>query len=134
MVSRASGTWRTSFWLALLLVFGLVTPGLPQDPGDVCDNETAERVVAIADVHGAYAAFRSGDWDSIRDGYYALAMQEAAVAASDSGKKFDERAFRDDFIARTPLGWVEMQFALGPKGEYARWLRQRNTMIRINGV
>jgi Calcineurin-like phosphoesterase len=218
MVSRASGTWRTSFWLALLLVFGLVTPGLPQDPGDVCDIETAERVVAIADVHGAYdrfiailraaglidgrerwaggrtilvqtgdvldrgpdsrkaldllrrlsddapkaggrvhallgnhevmrmvgdlryvnpgeyAAFRSGDSDSIRDRYYGLATQEAAGAASASGKKFDERAFRDDFIARTPLGSVEMQLAFGPKGEYGRWLRQRNTMIRINGV
>jgi hypothetical protein len=27
-----------------------------------------------------------------------------------------------------------MQLAFGPKGEYGSWLRQRNTMIRINGV
>jgi hypothetical protein len=83
---------------------------------------------------GEYAAFRSNESEALRDRYYSVALNEAASAATSRGQKLDERTFRSGFLDRTPLGSVEMQLAFGPKGEYGRWLRERDTMVRINGV
>ncbi len=83
---------------------------------------------------GEYAAFRSGESEALRDRYFAVAVDEAAGRAKGAGQKFDESAFRKAFLDRTPLGWVEMQIAFGPKGDYGRWLRERDTMVRINGI
>jgi len=83
---------------------------------------------------GEYGAFRSVESEALRDRYYAAAVDEAAGRAKSSGQKFDEPAFRTTFLDQTPLGWVEMQLAFGPKGDYGRWLRERDTMVRINGV
>ncbi len=83
---------------------------------------------------GEYAAFRSVESDALRGRYYAVAVGEAGERAKAAGQKFDEPAFRTAFLDRTPFGWVEMQLAFGPKGEYGRWLRERDTMVRINGV
>lgn len=203
--------------LAIVVILWLAAPGRPQDRrAGPCDIETAERVVAIADVHGAYdrfvailraaglidgrqrwsggrtvlvqtgdvldrgpdsrkaidlirrlsdeapraggrvyallgnhevmrmvgdlryvssgeyAAFRSSDSEALRERYYSTVKSEAGAAST--GQKYDERAFLATFLDRTPLGWVEMQLAFGPRGAYGRWLRERDTMIRINGI
>ncbi|MEO6222774.1 MAG: hypothetical protein ABIP90_05955, partial [Vicinamibacterales bacterium] len=34
----------------------------------------------------------------------------------------------------TPLGSVEMQLAFAAKGDYGKWLRQRDAMVKINGI
>jgi len=41
---------------------------------------------------------------------------------------------RDALLKETPLGWIEMQAAFGPRGTYGKWLRTRNAVVRINGV
>ena len=41
---------------------------------------------------------------------------------------------REAIIEDTPLGWIEMQAAFGPQGTYGKWLRARNSVLRINGV
>lgn len=46
---------------------------------------------------------------------------------------------RDDNYRRTwekqhPLGWVEHRLAFSQAGTYGRWLRQKNTIVRINAV
>jgi hypothetical protein len=83
---------------------------------------------------GEYAAFRSVESETLRDRYYTVAAGEAADRAKSAGQKFDERAFRSAFMDRTPLGWVQMQLAFGPKGDYGQWLRERDTMVRINRI
>jgi hypothetical protein len=83
---------------------------------------------------GEYTAFRSVDSETLRDRYYTVAAGEASDRAKGAGQKFDESAFRKAFLGRTPLGWVEMQLAFGPKGDYGQWLRERDTMVRINGI
>ncbi len=82
---------------------------------------------------GEYAAFRAVDSEELRERYY-LTVKTDAAARANAGQKFDEPAFRTAFLGRTPIGWVEMQIAFGPKGEYGRWLREHDTMVRINGI
>ena len=83
---------------------------------------------------GEYGAFRSIESEDLRERYYLAVKTEAAARAEGAKQKFDERAFRTTFLDRTPFGWIEMQIAFGPKGEYGRWLRERDTMVTINGI
>jgi hypothetical protein len=83
---------------------------------------------------GEYAAFRSTDSEELRERYYQAVMTAAATRAKAAEQPFDEAAFRKRFLEEAPLGWVEMQIAFGAKGEYGRWLRMRDTMIKINGT
>jgi predicted MPP superfamily phosphohydrolase len=44
----------------------------------------------------------------------------------------DERAWRKQYEQEHPLGWVEHRMAFLPSGKYGKWLRQKNTIIKIN--
>ena len=50
------------------------------------------------------------------------------------GVAFDAAAFRKQFFESTPPGSVEMQLAFASKAEYGRWLRERDAMVKINGI
>ncbi len=39
-----------------------------------------------------------------------------------------------DWMARNPLGFVEYQEAMSPRGEYGRWLRARKIVVNIQGT
>jgi hypothetical protein len=41
---------------------------------------------------------------------------------------------RDELAKTTPVGWVEMAQAFSRRGDYGRWLRTHDTVIRINGI
>jgi hypothetical protein len=41
---------------------------------------------------------------------------------------------RDQLRKETPLGLVEMSLAFGPDGEYGKWLRGLNAVVKINGI
>jgi hypothetical protein len=83
---------------------------------------------------GEYAAFRSPDAESLRNRYYELALADTETRSKAAGVEFDPRAFRTQFFETTPLGFVEMQLAFAPTGEYGRWLRERDTMVKVNGI
>ena len=42
--------------------------------------------------------------------------------------------YRKAWEKQHPLGWVERWIAFSQAGTYGKWLRSRNTVIRINGV
>jgi len=83
---------------------------------------------------GEYAAFRTSESGALRDRYYELVAEENTKRAKAAGGEFDERAFRKQFFEGNPLGFVEMQIAFTAKGDYGRWLRERDTMVKINGI
>jgi len=83
---------------------------------------------------GEYAAFRSPDSERLRQRYFDLLLEDNVTRANDAGTEFDERAFAARFFETTPLGALEMQLAFGPKADYGRWLRERDAMVKINGV
>ena len=99
-------------------------------------NHEAMRVLNVyRDVGpGEFAAFRTPESGDMRQRYFELLVEDNAKRAKAAGTQFDEGAFRKQFFDATPLGAVEMQMAFAPKNEYGRWLRERDAMIKINGV
>ena len=80
------------------------------------------------------AAFRTFDSADMRERAYALVSADVARRAKAEEKPFDEAAFREQFMKEIPLGYVEMRQAFGPAGEYARRLRERHAVVKINGI
>ena len=74
---------------------------------------------------GEYAAFRSRGSEELR----ARAFELLADPASK-----EDPAYRARWEAAHLLGWVEHRQAFGPTGTYGKWLRQRNAIVRINGI
>ncbi len=72
---------------------------------------------------GEYAAFATRNSARVRDRAYA--------ALADPALK-DDPAYREQWYAERPLGWVEHREAFGPTGRYGRWIRQHNTVVRID--
>jgi hypothetical protein len=81
-----------------------------------------------------YAAFRVGTSEETRDRIYERVSATAAAQAKATGQKFDGAAHRTRFLQETPLGAIEMLIEFGPNGEYGRWLRTHDTMVKINGI
>ena len=91
---------------------------------------------------GEYEAFETRQSKKTRDNYYAyvaktLASQRDSQTAKGSASTplpvIDE-AFKSDWYAKHPLGFVEHRLAWQPGGEIANWVSSHNTIIRINDV
>jgi 3',5'-cyclic AMP phosphodiesterase CpdA len=83
---------------------------------------------------GEYESFRTVDSESIRERVSAGVSARAESAARSAGEPFDRDGFLKLFMSQTPLGSIERQIAFGPDGQYGRWLRARETVVKINGV
>ena len=79
-----------------------------------------------------YAAFRVGTSQDTRDRVYERVSTAAAAKAKAAGQPFDDAAYRRRFEQETPLGAVEMLIEFGPNGDFGRWLRTHDTMVKIN--
>jgi hypothetical protein len=99
-------------------------------------NHEAMRILGILRDIGAgeIAAFRNADSEDLRDRYYQALLKQNTDQARAAGQTFDAEAFRVKFYDENPPGLIEMILAYGPKGDYGRWLRARNTMVKINGI
>jgi hypothetical protein len=99
-------------------------------------NHEAMRILGILRDIGAgeIAAFRTPDSEDLRDRYYEALLKQNTEQARAAGQTFDAEGFRVRFYDENPPGAIEMILAYGPKGEYGRWLRMRDTMIKINGI
>jgi hypothetical protein len=83
---------------------------------------------------GEIEAFKNGDSTQLREQVLTLLSGQAAQRAKTEGKEFDAAAYREQFLKEVPLGMIELRQAFGPEGEYARWIKERPTVARINGV
>jgi len=83
---------------------------------------------------GEIAAFRTGDSEQFREQVLTVLSEQSAQRAKAEGRVHDPAAYREQFLKEIPLGMIEMRQAFGPQGEYGRWLRERPTVARINGV
>ena len=91
---------------------------------------------------GEYEAFETWQSKKTRENYYAyvlktLESQRDSQAANDTASTplptIDD-AFKSDWYAKHPLGFVEHRLAWQPGGEMAKWVSNHNTIIRINDV
>lgn len=81
-----------------------------------------------------YAAFRTDQSEELRERYYRVVLDNAAAQAKTAAEPFSEESFRARFLEQTPIGFIELVLAFAADGEYGRWLRERDTMVRINGI
>jgi hypothetical protein len=99
-------------------------------------NHEAMRVMGVyRDVGpGEFKAFRTPESEDLRNRYLDLLMEDQAKRAKAAGAEFDAGAYRKQFLDSTPPGSVEMQLAFSAKGDYGRYLRERDAMVKINGI
>jgi len=71
-----------------------------------------------------FAAFRTADSEPNRTLLWEQTIR--TLPSKPTGE------FRKQWEAEHPLGWVEHRIAFGPEGSYGKWLRTRNTVVRIN--
>ena len=83
---------------------------------------------------GEYQEFKTIDSEDLRERAFELVAKENADRARAAGQAFDDRAFRKLFFEENPLGSVEMQIAFSPTGEYGKWVRERDAVIKINDI
>lgn len=79
-------------------------------------------------------AFRVADSEKALARYYFTAVEDARAAAQKLNKPFDEKTFKQAFTQTTPLGYVEMMKAFDPDGDYGKWIKGHDAMIRVNGI
>jgi hypothetical protein len=81
---------------------------------------------------GEFAAFADKDSARRRDLYYDAWVKALKAKPPPEGlPKFDD-AYRAQFDADHPLGWVEHVMAWSDKGAYGRWVLTHDTVIRID--
>jgi len=81
-----------------------------------------------------YQDYVGADSEENRERFFRSAVARARALARQQGANLDEAAFRADFLARTPLGFVERTQAFSTEGVYGRWLRAHAAVVEIDGV
>ena len=83
---------------------------------------------------GEIEAFKNGDSDELREQVLTTLTDQAGRTAKTEGRKFEEKAYREQLLKELPLGMIELRQAFGPQGDYGKWVRERPAVARINGV
>lgn len=81
---------------------------------------------------GEYAAFATSRSARVRDRYYQQYVRALRRNPPAGGLPEFDAAYRAQWDAEHPLGWVEHREAWGPSGRYGRWITRHNAVIRIN--
>ena len=106
------------------------------------------RVVSLLGNHEVYNLIGYYDYRSTP---LAVFAEIAAAFGNSESEKTRKRAYkrwsnwakeypacalrsRADWMARNPLGFVEYQEAMSPRGEYGRWLRAKKIVVNIQGT
>ena len=76
-----------------------------------------------------YASYTNGNSEQLRDAYVNLLLDDLTKKKTPPA---DPEAFRKQFDAEHPLGWVEHMQMFAPQGKYGKWLRQHNAIIKID--
>jgi hypothetical protein len=72
-----------------------------------------------------WAAYRSPDAVGLRESFWEASVPQAKRA---------DAAFRKQWEAEHPLGWVEHRQAFAPNGRYGKWLRERPAAVKIDNL
>jgi hypothetical protein len=83
---------------------------------------------------GELKAFETPESEDLRQRAHDALAAEAERVAREEKRTFDARAYRTQFMKDIPLGFLEMRMAFDKAGVYGSWVRQRNTVVKVNGV
>jgi hypothetical protein len=79
-----------------------------------------------------FAAFADAGSPHLRDAYYAATVATLKAHPPAGAPPVFDAAFRANFDAEHPLGWVEHQLAWSTEGVYGRWVLSHSAIIRID--
>jgi hypothetical protein len=83
---------------------------------------------------GEYAAFADRNSRRRRDAYYRQTQEHLRANPPPTGMPEFNDAFRAQWEAEHPLGYVEHRQAWAPNGYYGRWVATHESVIRINDL
>lgn len=80
---------------------------------------------------GEFAAFADRQSVARRELVYARERRKLEAAARARGRSALPSQVRDEWLARTPLGWVEHRSAWAPTGEIGKWAMRNPAVLKI---
>ena len=81
---------------------------------------------------GEYAAFVDAQSPARRERVYMANRKQLELAARAVNPKALPSQVRDQWLARTPLGWVEHRLAWGPSGELGKWAARNPAILKLD--
>jgi hypothetical protein len=81
---------------------------------------------------GEFAAFATRSSARVRNRHYDATIRALRANPPASGLPVFDEAYRAQWDAEHPLGWVEHRQAWAPTGHYGRWVAGHDAVIRIN--
>lgn len=83
---------------------------------------------------GEYAAFTDGQSAARRDRVYELNKAGIEAAAHAKDPKLTPEAIRTQWLAETPLGWVEHKLAWEPSGDLGKWATRNPAVVKVGNT
>jgi hypothetical protein len=80
---------------------------------------------------GEYEAFRNSRSVEVRSQFYEQAVEELKRNPPPAGLPEFDKAYRAKWEAERPLGYFEHRLAFGPNGEYGKWIRGNDAVMRV---
>lgn len=79
-----------------------------------------------------FAAFRTRDSERVREAFYEREIEQLKQSPPPEGLPEFNDEYRKQWEEKHPLGYFEHRFNFGPNGDYGKWIRGHNTVIKIN--
>lgn len=99
------------------------------------ENEAQRAGGAVHSLVGNHEVMRMlGDLRYVTPGEYQAFVTSRSEETRQSFTRQARPDVRDQATKETPLGFVEMRVAFGRDGEYGKWLRTHDAVVRINGI
>ena len=81
-----------------------------------------------------FAAFVDDRSVARRERAYMANRTQLEAAARATNPRVPPSEVREQWLARTPLGWVEHRMAWGPSGELGKWAARNPAVVRIGDI
>lgn len=83
---------------------------------------------------GEYAALTNSRSGRLRDAYYKSTIEWIQKTSLPETLPIFDEAYREEWDARFPLGYVEHRRIWSINGEFGKWVRSHNSIIKINDI
>jgi hypothetical protein len=83
-------------------------------------------------IPGEYAAFADGKSERVRERFYERHVDELKQNPPAQGMPAINDAYRAKWEQDHPLGYFEHRMAFQSDGEYGKWIRNNNAVVKIN--
>ena len=81
-----------------------------------------------------FQAFRNLRSKRLREIFYQRHLERIRNLPPPEGVPDPDRSYKQAWEAGHPLGYYEHRFEFGPNGDYGKWIRGHNAVVKINGT